>query len=243
MNRIDIINTLHKYELNNTKYMVLSGAAMVLYGIKDSTDDIDISLDDTYYDELLTKYDCVLEMGKDDVYYIDNVINFGRDYYNKEDIVYVDNIPVQSIDAIIKLKKSLNRDKDIKDLSKIDKYLNKSSLVLAYLGDSIYEVYIRKYLLNKDIPKVDMLNKEATKYVSARGQASYLKKMIDNNYLTDIELEIIKRARNHKSRNPKNTDIVTYKNATGLEALIGYLELTYNKNRIDEIMDYILKED
>lgn len=243
MNRIDIINTLHKYELNNTKYMVLSGAAMVLYGIKDSTDDIDISLDDTYYDELLTKYDCVLEMGKDDVYYIDNVINFGRDYYNKEDIVYVDNIPVQSIDAIIKLKKSLNRDKDIKDLSKIDKYLNKSSLVLAYLGDSIYEVYIRKYLLNKDIPKVDMLNKEATKYVSARGQASYLKKMIDNNYLTDTELEIIKRARNHKSRNPKNTDIVTYKNATGLEALIGYLELTYNKNRIDEIMDYILKED
>src|SRR5574344_1834873 len=203
MNRIDIINTLHKYELNNTKYMVLSGAAMVLYGIKDSTDDIDISLDDTYYDELLTKYDCVLEMGKDDVYYIDNVINFGRDYYNKEDIVYVDNIPVQSIDAIIKLKKSLNR----------------------------------------DITKVDMLYKEATKYVSARGQASYLKKMIDNNYLTDTELEIIKRARNHKSRNPKNTDIVTYKNATGLEALIGYLELTYNKNRIDEIMDYILKED
>ena len=79
-------------------------------------------------------------------------------------------------------------------------------------------------------------------YVSAKSQAKYLQKMIDNNMLSEEELDVVKRARNYKTTShPKNCDIVTYKYATGLEALIGYLELSENKERIDEIMNFILK--
>lgn len=117
---------------------------------------------------------------------------------------------------------------------------NRNSLALAYIGDAIYEVYIREYLLGQGLEKVNKLQKEATKYVSARGQANYLKQMIDENFLTEEELQIVMRARNHKTNSsPKNTDIITYKNATGLEALIGCLYLEGNNERIAEIMNYI----
>lgn len=114
-------------------------------------------------------------------------------------------------------------------------------LVFAYLGDTIYEDYIRKYLIKKGIPYVDDLQKEAVKYVSASSQASFLKKLIDNNFFTEEELTIIKRARNYKSKShPKSCDIVTYKHATALEAIIGYLELKDDKVRINVIMEQIL---
>lgn len=117
-----------------------------------------------------------------------------------------------------------------------------NSLVLAYIGDCIYELYVRKYLINKGIVKVNLLQKEAIKYVSANSQAEYLKGMLDNNYFNDEEVRIIMNARNHKNNHkPRNCDIITYKYATGLEALIGYLYLNNNASRIDEIMDYILK--
>lgn len=116
-------------------------------------------------------------------------------------------------------------------------------LVLAYLGDTIYEDYIRKYLINKNIAKVNDLQKEASNYVSAKAQASFLKNMIENNFFFEEELSIIRRARNYKSNShPKNCDIVTYKHATALEAVIGYLELSNNRTRIDEIMNNILGE-
>lgn len=125
----------------------------------------------------------------------------------------------------------------------MNKIENLNSLALAYLGDSIYETYITKYLLDKNIVKVKDLQKESIKYVSAKGQAAFLKEMIDNNFLTEEEKEIIIRARNHKSRSSKSTDIVTYKYATGFEALIGYLDLTDNKMRIEEIMNFIYEKD
>nr|MBP3258620.1 ribonuclease III [Bacilli bacterium] len=121
--------------------------------------------------------------------------------------------------------------------------MNKNVLALAYLGDSIYEVYVRKYLLDKNIEKVNDLQKEATNYVSARSQGKFLLDMMENGFFTDDELDIIKRGRNHKSRNPKHVDVATYHNATGLETLIGYLYLEGNNKRIDEIMEYILKEE
>ena len=120
--------------------------------------------------------------------------------------------------------------------------MNKNVLALAYLGDSIYEVYIRKYLLDKGIEKVDELQKESINYVSARNQSKYLLEMMDNNFFSSEEIDIIKRGRNHKSRNPKHVDVATYHNATGLETLIGHLYLVGNTKRIDEIMEYILKE-
>lgn len=113
-------------------------------------------------------------------------------------------------------------------------------IALAYLGDSIYEAYIRETLINKGIQKVDELQQEAVKYVSAKGQAQILTKLIDNNLLTEHEIEIVKRGRNNKrSSHPKNTDIITYKMSTGFEALIGYLYYEKKLDRLKEIFKYI----
>lgn len=114
-------------------------------------------------------------------------------------------------------------------------------LVLAYLGDTIYENYVRKHLILKGISHVNDLQKEAVSFVSAKSQAKFLQEMIDCSFLSETELDIVKRARNYKTTShPKNTDIITYKYATGLEALIGALDLMNMRERIDEIMNFIL---
>ena len=117
-------------------------------------------------------------------------------------------------------------------------------LVLAYLGDTIYENFVRKYLINRGIGNVNDLQKEAVTYVSAKAQASYLKKMMDVCFLSEEELDVVRRARNYKTTShPKNCDIITYKYATGLEALIGYLNLKCENERIGEIMKFILGDE
>ena len=114
-------------------------------------------------------------------------------------------------------------------------------LVLAYLGDSIYENHIRKYLVSLGIGNVNELQKRAVEYVSATNQARFLKNMMDENFLTEEELDVVKRARNYKTTShPKSCDIITYKYATGLEALIGYLDYLNRDERVHEIMNYIL---
>lgn len=119
-----------------------------------------------------------------------------------------------------------------------------NSLVLAYLGDSIYEILIREYLIHQNICKVDELQKEAVKYVSAKAQSNFLKQLEENNLLTEEEINVVKRARNHKgTRHPKNTDIVTYKRSTGLEALFGYHYLNGNFERIKELIIKMIGED
>ena len=119
--------------------------------------------------------------------------------------------------------------------------MNKNILVLAYLGDSVFELYVRNYLIEK-FAKVNTLQKEAIKIVSAKGQASLIKNLIDNNILTQSELDVFNRGRNAKcSHHPKNTDILTYKHATGFEALIGYLYLE-DKKRLESIMNLCLEE-
>ena len=78
-------------------------------------------------------------------------------------------------------------------------------------------------------------------YVSAKNQARFLEELMNDNFFTEEEIDIIKRARNHKGvSHPKNCDIVTYKHATALEALIGYLKLENKEDRIDMIMERIL---
>ena len=117
-------------------------------------------------------------------------------------------------------------------------------LALAYLGDAIYEVYIRTFLLQKGIQKVNELQRQAEQFVSAKGQAGVLKELLDQQLLTEQEIDVVKRARNHKShKSPKNTDIVTYKQSTGLEALFGYLFLTHQTERINELMNRIVGEE
>ena len=97
--------------------------------------------------------------------------------------------------------------------------------VLALLGDAVYSLYIREKLI--------------IEYVSAKGEVKALNYLIENNYLTEEEQEIIKRGRNYKNNNhPKNTDIITYKLSTGFEALLGDLYIN-NKERLEEILNLI----
>ncbi|MCI9434132.1 MAG: ribonuclease III [Bacilli bacterium] len=119
---------------------------------------------------------------------------------------------------------------------------DKNVLTLAYIGDAIYEVYVRKFLIDNGLTKVDSLQKKAIEYVSAKAQAKFLTTLMDNKFFNDIELEVIFRARNHKSRMPKNTDIITYKYATSLEAVVGYLYLDNQSARLDELMEKILND-
>lgn len=121
--------------------------------------------------------------------------------------------------------------------------MNRNMLQLAYIGDCVYELYIRKYLIEKGIVKVKELQSESIKYVSAKSQSNYLKQMLEDNLLTEEEINIVKCARNHKSNHkPKNCDITTYKWATGLEALIGYLYLDNKIDRIEEIINFIINK-
>lgn len=114
-------------------------------------------------------------------------------------------------------------------------------MVLAYLGDNVYEYYVRRFLIGQKIANVNDLQKNAVNYVSAKNQAKFLDMFMKEEFFTDEELSIIKRARNHKGvSHPKNCDIVTYKHATALEALLGYLKLEGKEERICLIMDKIL---
>ena len=118
-----------------------------------------------------------------------------------------------------------------------------NSLVLAYLGDAVYEEYIRIYLIEKNINKVNDLQKESINYVSAKRQAYFLDKMLNSDFFNEDEISVIKRARNAKSHpNPKGCSVIEYKKATALEALIGYLRLEGKEIRIVEIMKYITEE-
>ena len=117
-----------------------------------------------------------------------------------------------------------------------------NNLVYAYLGDAVYELYIRQYLVNKGIAKVNDLQQMSINYVSAKNQCYYIEKMLQENFLSEDEIEIYKRGRNASSHPSKNTDIITYKKSTGLECLIGYLYVSKKNERIKEIMNFIVGE-
>lgn len=111
--------------------------------------------------------------------------------------------------------------------------------VLALLGDAVLSLYIREQLLKKGINNANKLQELSIAYVSAKGEVKILKKLIENNILTEEEIDIIKRGRNNKKENhPKNTDILTYKLSTGFEALLGELYLN-NKERLKKILNLI----
>lgn len=115
-----------------------------------------------------------------------------------------------------------------------------NSLVLAYLGDSVYENYVREYLIKKGYNHVKTLQEKSLQYVSAKSQAQILKRLMNELVFNEEELEVIKRARNAKSNShPKSCDIITYRMATSFEALFGYLKLKNNLERIEEIVDKI----
>ena len=118
-----------------------------------------------------------------------------------------------------------------------------NSLALAYLGDAVYELLIRDYFIKKGVNKVNNLQKKVTEYVSAKAQAKYINYLIENNMLTVEEIDVAKRGRNAKVfSHPKNTDILTYKWATALETLFGYLYIKEEKERIEELIRIILED-
>lgn len=117
------------------------------------------------------------------------------------------------------------------------------SLSLAFLGDAVYAVHVREDLIrNKPYLKPDALHREANKLVSARAQAGALHFLRKSEMLTEEEWDIAKKARNKSSATrAKNASIKEYRDASGLEALIGHLSLTDNDKRITELMAQIIK--
>ena len=109
-----------------------------------------------------------------------------------------------------------------------------SALSLAYIGDCVYEMYVRSYLLGKGNRRVNDLHRMATQYVRAKAQAEFYHKIED--ILTEDEKAVFHRGRNTKSHPPKNADVIEYKIATGVEALIGYLYIEGKSDRISELM-------
>lgn len=115
-------------------------------------------------------------------------------------------------------------------------------LVLAYVGDTVYDTFVRTMLVSGGSIQVNKLHKRAIKFVQAKAQAEILEKL--SHILTEDEQDIVRRGRNTKSATvPKNADIMDYRHATGFEALIGYLYLTGNLERLMEIFDIISKMD
>jgi len=112
-------------------------------------------------------------------------------------------------------------------------YMNTTAL--AFLGDAVYETYVRNHLIQTMRADADKLHRTAVKYVRAEAQAAAMKQLLSS--LSEEELGLVKRARNKKiSTKPKNAHPVLYKWATAFEALIGYLYLSDNRTRMEEII-------
>lgn len=110
-----------------------------------------------------------------------------------------------------------------------------SPLTWAYVGDAIYELYIRTNLVNNTKLKPNKLHIESIKYVKAKAQADILKKI--ENILTEEEKDIVRRARNAENHHlPKNADPADYMYSTAFEGLVGYLYLTKQDERLEEIL-------
>ncbi len=113
-----------------------------------------------------------------------------------------------------------------------------SPLALAYIGDCVYELFVRTYILKDLNLPVNRLHKTAIKMVNAKAQSDLFQKIKD--MLTEEELAVYKRGRNTSSHPPKNANMVDYKSATGIEALIGYLYLKGDSERILEILMHLI---
>ena len=129
-----------------------------------------------------------------------------------------------------------------------------NTTALAYIGDAVYEIYVREHVLGQDLrgmdknfgAHVDALHKRAIRYVRADGQAKAVKAMLNEGFLGDEEAALVRRARNHKTASkPKNADAMDYKYATACEALIGFWHLSAQaggddgaaaKQRMEEII-------
>ncbi|MDF7637180.1 ribonuclease III domain-containing protein [Leuconostocaceae bacterium ESL0958] len=122
-------------------------------------------------------------------------------------------------------------------------YEQMNGLSLAYLGDAIYELHVRQHLLATGLTKVNQLQKKSRDYVSAKAHAALFALMEADDFLTAEELHYFKRGRNAKSHTKaKNTNVLAYRISTGIEALVGYLYLSEQSERLQAMMDWIFEQ-
>ena len=113
---------------------------------------------------------------------------------------------------------------------------------LAYIGDAIYELRIREHILEKGYQDVNILHKHAVKFTSGESQAKIIEYLLAENFLSEEEISYFKRGRNSgHSKNRRSISVISYKKATGFEAMIGYLYLENKKERLDELLEHIIK--
>lgn len=112
-------------------------------------------------------------------------------------------------------------------------------LVLAYIGDAVYEIHVRQYLVSLTNHRPNHLHHQAIRYVSAKAQAKFLQKLIPE--LNEEELDMVKRGRNAKSGTiAKNAGVLEYRHSTAFECLIGYLYYTKQYERLGSLLDKII---
>ena len=117
-----------------------------------------------------------------------------------------------------------------------------NGIALAFEGDAVYSMYIRRHLIFQGLTKPNQLHREATKFVSAKAQANLISLMLEEGILTEKEEDIYKRGRNANSHTKaKNADIVTYRMSTGFAAVMGYLHMTEEIERLEELIDWCVK--
>ena len=131
--------------------------------------------------------------------------------------------------------------KNLINIEKNESEINQlSPLTWAYIGDSVFELYIRTKLVNATKLKPHELHIKAINYVKAKSQASMLNNIM--NKLTDEEKDIVRRGRNAENHHlPKNANVQEYMYATAFEALIGYLYLTNQEERLKKIIEEAVK--
>ncbi|HSJ37639.1 MAG TPA: Mini-ribonuclease 3 [Planococcus sp. (in: firmicutes)] len=117
-----------------------------------------------------------------------------------------------------------------------------NALALAYMGDAVYEQAVREHLIRSGRVKPNILHRQSTTFVSAKAQAVVLKRLTEEGYLTETELAIMRRGRNAKSGSvPKNTDVQTYNFSTAFEAVLGWLYLKEEKERLQATIRYAIE--
>ncbi|MCF0109182.1 MAG: Mini-ribonuclease 3 [Erysipelotrichaceae bacterium] len=117
-----------------------------------------------------------------------------------------------------------------------------SGSTLAYIGDAVWSLRAREYLVNKGYGRANDLQKRSVKIVSAKAQASFWFTLEEEGFWHEDELEVFRRGRNFKSTSiPKNTDPQTYRVSTGFEAVIGYVHLKKDEKRVEEIWNRVRK--
>ncbi len=116
--------------------------------------------------------------------------------------------------------------------------MNESGNVLAFIGDAVLSLQVREYLVSTGITKTKILQETSIKYVSANAQAAFMTVLLDKNLLNEEEMIMFKRGRNAKSASSaKNADIIVYRIATGFESLWGYLHLSKQYERLNELWE------